>query len=106
MACDNEPAYLMVEMARLLEGTLVSAFLLKMVFLLTAPEEKQDLISKQRLFSVYTHPGLHYTFPETSMFYGTEIEDRVDTSHAWGSFDLVSAEIKLLRAALENERNQ
>ena len=76
------------------------------MFLSTAPEEKQDLISKQKLFSVYTHPGLYYTFPETSLFYGTEIDDRVDTSRAWGSFDLVAAEIKLLRAALVNERNQ
>eukprot|EP00210_Caulerpa_lentillifera_P002765 g2643.t2 len=71
-----------------------------------AAGDERSLISKQSLFNVYTHPNQGYHFPNTSIFHGTEVKNRINTSQSWASFHLVQAEIKLLEAALIEHRNQ
>eukprot|EP00210_Caulerpa_lentillifera_P002762 g2641.t1 len=65
-----------------------------------------SLISKQNLFNVYTHPNLDYTFPENSIFYNTEVADRINTTNGMSRFRLDLAEFQLLKAALTDSQNQ
>ena len=69
-------------------------------------EKDTRVIAKQHLFSVYTHPNIGFSYPADSIFSGTEIADRLDMTGAWGYFRLVDIEIKLLTAALAEERNR
>lgn len=105
LACDNEPEYLAKEIDRLLHSPHSQTNLRKFNGSVDTTGASQ-VISSQQLFSVYTHPSREYQFPETSIFYGTEVPDRSDTNRAWAKFSLVAAEIKLLTVALEEKRNQ
>ena len=66
----------------------------------------RDVIAKQSLFTVYTHPTVGYYFPETSIFYATEILDRLNMTGQWATYRVVQIEIKLLRAALGQKSNK
>ena len=52
-----------------------------------------DVLHKQAIFSIYTHPPPGYPpYKADSLFYGTEIQQRVNSS--WGTFD--NAQVALL----------
>eukprot|EP00210_Caulerpa_lentillifera_P002796 g2671.t1 len=89
-ACQNEQSMIDSEVRRLMK----------------VPQNASSVIANQSLFSVYTHPGINFKFPATSIFYAKEISDRVDARHSWGKFKLVEAELHLLRAALKDIRNK
>lgn len=71
-----------------------------------ASEHPSKIVLEQSLFSVYIHPPVGFKFPENHTFHGTEIENRVDLNHAWGTFRLVEAELRLMEAALKEKRNK
>lgn len=49
------------------------------------------VLQQQALFSVYTHPPPGFEgFEEDSLFFQTEIKDRVNSS--WGTFDLAQVD--------------
>ncbi|GAB4813874.1 hypothetical protein N2152v2_000920 [Parachlorella kessleri] len=62
------------------------------------------VVARQALFSVYVHTAPKFAFSARSIFAGYQIRDRVQV--AWGQYTVAEAERRLLKAALQDPRNQ
>ena len=66
--------------------------------------EGKDKSNDLAHYTIYNHPSPNFTFPATSFFYGKEVKNRVITK--WAEWSLVTAEVSLLTAALEDPLNE
>jgi len=75
-------------------------------FLLNDERYGHDIYQQQDFFSVYVHASPGFSFPPTSLFSGLEVKDPANLTNAFALHTLIMAEMKLLEAALKEERNQ
>lgn len=71
-----------------------------------APAAGGDVVSRQRLFSVYVHVGVEYAYCPGDLFYGHELPAQQRVPIHWGQHTMVDAERALIAAALADLTNQ
>ncbi|CAD7702190.1 unnamed protein product [Ostreobium quekettii] len=65
-----------------------------------------EVVSGQRLFSIYVNAPESHHFQEGSVFYGRKIPNLVDTEGAYALFLLVQAQMNMLQEALKDPLNK
>lgn len=65
-----------------------------------------EIYASQDLFSIYVHASPGFKFNSSSLFSGLEISNPVNCTNGFALHTLIAAELRLLEAALKDDRNQ
>ena len=100
--CSTELEHIDNEIKRLFSSSKHSLMSHRHAPCAAASQDEVDVIGSQKLFTVYTYPSEEFDFPSTSIFYQTEMPNRVSLFDREVVSPVVQAEITLLWKALQD----